>query len=343
MTGVYRICSTEKLKLMEKELSSQLSALRTEIEENSILDGSASKSYGSVPIPKDISYFRMEREQILRKGLEVSGARPVSSQVEVMQKELESCRSREYTLESLPLLLHQRQVARLMSEYEDAVQRARRLAVSREKALTSKGNPINAVTEEDVVIYLQWLVCHLHSVKTIHGFLRHLVSYFNIHYNTQDMRTAADEMELLGMVSNEFKAIFRKQEDMRTFLQYGSTEAIETRFSCMERLRKLGLDDKQDRDNDNSTGPQGAYLSLLYLRHLRIRQLQVHFAEFIQFSEVENHHDYYSSEEDHVHIQDARGLYIVYDVALKDLQDLENSVVLVASRYIQKNAGEARR
>ncbi|KAI1895743.1 hypothetical protein AGOR_G00109630 [Albula goreensis] len=677
MIGVYRICSTEKLKLMEKELSSQLSALRTEIEENSILDGSASKSYSSVPIPKDISYFRMEREQILRKGLEVSGARPVSSQVEVMQKELESCKSREYTIESLPLLLHQfyidrcsqlaqckylhmlrwrrfcrhsgiieqlyplykRQVARLMSEYEDAVQRARRLAVSREKALTSKGNPINAVTEEDVVIYLQWLVCHLHSVKTIHGFLRelqylpayesmggdsseprtpaetpklrdstlrvpgphgipllrpcssagtgksseksyvhdrieatpsmnsdtvwagleglsggvtevpkhtakqevfvpqlqHLVSYFNIHYNIQDMRTAADEMELLGMVSNEFKAIFRKQEDMRTFLQYGSTEAIETRwgrktastalrkeanwipfirvkprvdpwqqksllhlkqhqsvdelvqmhcrflqisdpltvmktlqertawvsvasrqtkessaqiwmriysslhlsqdsssegaeepvqgnptrrsvtkkqnlegFSCMDRLRKLGLDDKQDREDNNSTGPRGAYLSLLYLRHLRIRQLQrtclgilnylrsvertltfdtaglqvegeelgshaeesswmsaarggdgtagglgsqqylyntpadhkVHCAEFIQFSEVENHHDYYSSEEDHVHIQDARGLYIVYDVALKDLEDLENSLVLVASRYIQKNAGQ---
>ncbi|KAJ8353275.1 hypothetical protein SKAU_G00208420 [Synaphobranchus kaupii] len=63
----------------------------------------------SVSIPKDISYFRVEREQILQKGLEVSGVQPILSQADVMQKELEICRSREYTLESLPLLLHQLQ------------------------------------------------------------------------------------------------------------------------------------------------------------------------------------------------------------------------------------------
>lgn len=45
MAGVYKVCSTEKLKLMEKELLSQLSALRTEIEENGIIDVSPSKSY----------------------------------------------------------------------------------------------------------------------------------------------------------------------------------------------------------------------------------------------------------------------------------------------------------
>ncbi|KAJ8353276.1 hypothetical protein SKAU_G00208430 [Synaphobranchus kaupii] len=44
MAGVYRACSTEKLKLMEKELSAQLSALRTEIEEN-CMDVPPSKSY----------------------------------------------------------------------------------------------------------------------------------------------------------------------------------------------------------------------------------------------------------------------------------------------------------
>ncbi|KAJ8353274.1 hypothetical protein SKAU_G00208410 [Synaphobranchus kaupii] len=198
--------------------------------------------------------------------------------------------------------LYKKQVAQLMGEYEDAVQRARRLAFSREKALTGRGNPINAVTQEDMVIYLQWLVCHLHSVKTIHCFLRelqhlpayeriggdssesgapaeapeqresttqvpgprgatppqpcnsantglsaevtevlkhtvrpeefgpqlqNLVSHFNILYNVQEMKSAADEMELLGMVSSEFRSIFRKQEEMKTFLVYGSTEATE--------------------------------------------------------------------------------------------------------------------
>ncbi|XP_035285832.1 uncharacterized protein si:ch73-242m19.1 isoform X1 [Anguilla anguilla] len=646
MAGVYRVCSTEKLKLMEKELSAQLSALRTEIEENGILDVSALKSYSSVPIPKDISYFRVEREQILQEGLEVSGMQPMVSQADVMQKELESCRSREYTPESLPLQLHQfytdrcsqlarckylhmlrwrrfcrhsgvieqlyplykKQVARLIGEYEDAVQRARRLAVSREKALTGRGNPINAVTQEDVVIYLQWLVCHLHSIKTIHSFLRelqylpayerigddssescapaetptlresttqvpgslgatplqpwstvgiglsgvgtevpkhtlrreefgpqlqHLVSHFNIHYNIQEMRTAADEMELLGMVSSEFRAIFRKQEKMKTFLVYGCTEAAEkcwgkktgstalkkeddwtpfiqvkprvdpwqqkclihlkqhqsvdellqmhcrflqvsdpfrvmqtlqenaahmsmtshlTRedsvqiwkriyctenlpqdsdgaeepvkgrpkrrniakkqsqegYSYKESLQKLGLDDEQEGSGDDSTGANGAYLALLYLRHLRIRQLQrtclgilnylrsvertltigmaglqteggelsstaeasawmsatrggsgttgglgsqqylhntpadynAHRAEFMESSEVENHLDYYSSEEDFLHTQDACGLYIIYDVALRDLEELEHSLLLVASLYIQRNAGQ---
>ena len=59
----------------------------------------------------------------------------------------------------------------MMLEYVDAVQRARRLAVSREKILTDRGNPVNVVTKDDVLIYLKWLVCHLHSVKTIHNFL----------------------------------------------------------------------------------------------------------------------------------------------------------------------------
>ena len=38
---------------------------------------------------------------------QVSGVQPMVSQAEVMQKELESCKRREYTPESLPLLLHQ--------------------------------------------------------------------------------------------------------------------------------------------------------------------------------------------------------------------------------------------
>lgn len=67
---------------------------------------------------------------------------------------------------------------------------------------------------------------------------------------------------------------------------------------------------------------------------------QVHSAEFMEFSEVDNFHDYYSSEKDCVHTQDARGLYIVYDVAIRDLEELEHTLLLVASSYIQKSIGE---
>lgn len=59
----------------------------------------------------------------------------------------------------------------LTNEFQDAVQRASRLAVSREKVLSGTGYPVNVVTQDDVVIYLQWLICHLHSLRTIHGFL----------------------------------------------------------------------------------------------------------------------------------------------------------------------------
>jgi len=60
----------------------------------------------------------------------------------------------------------------LTREYEDAVQRARRLSASRERTLTGRGNPASLLALDDVVIYLQWLVCHLHSAQTIDNFLR---------------------------------------------------------------------------------------------------------------------------------------------------------------------------
>lgn len=68
--------------------------------------------------------------------------------------------------------LSQDQVSYMTREYQDASQRARRLSASREKMLTGRGNPVSLLTQDDVVIYLQWLVCHLHSVQPIHHFLR---------------------------------------------------------------------------------------------------------------------------------------------------------------------------
>ncbi|XP_041669131.1 putative uncharacterized protein C6orf183 [Cheilinus undulatus] len=64
------------------------------------------------------------------------------------------------------------QMSYLTSEYEDTIQRARRLSVSREKLLTNRGNTANLLTQEDIIIYLRWLICHLHSVHTVNDFLR---------------------------------------------------------------------------------------------------------------------------------------------------------------------------
>ncbi|XP_047467652.1 putative uncharacterized protein C6orf183 [Mugil cephalus] len=108
MCNVYRASSSVKVKQMEAELSRQLAALRAETEERGFPAGAGtSSSYSSVAPPRDVSFFRVEREHALRRGLQVAGAFPVQSQADVMQRELESCLSLEYTPDSLPLLLHQ--------------------------------------------------------------------------------------------------------------------------------------------------------------------------------------------------------------------------------------------
>ncbi|XP_042292989.1 uncharacterized protein si:ch73-242m19.1 isoform X2 [Thunnus maccoyii] len=643
MCDAYRVSSSVKVEQMEAELRHQLSSLRAEIEENGFPRRAVpSKSYSSVPPPKDISFFRLEREQTLRRGLQVAETLPVQSQSDVMQRELESCLSLEYTSDSLPPLLHQfyvdrsyylaqvkyllmlrwrrfchhtsvieklyphykDQMSRLTSEYEDAVQRARRLSASREKILTGRGNPDGLLTQDDVVIFLRWLICHLHSVKNIHQFLRvlhympacerkskesqptiteglketlhqtqladgvsvpvydvplhtgqmeeflpelqSLINYFHLSYDAGKIKTTADEMELFSVVWREFRMIFRQQEQMKTFPQYDGTDVKESQwgrksasmalkkeaswipfiqvkpkrdpcqqklvtklkekksvdellkmqsrflqvpdllhvaatlkedaahvgdlqsaptssvshssktkqqkiseiwtriynpasltqethnhssrdrdrggrdrkslkgqtsgttnesYSLEDSLQLLGLNDGPEEGTSDPIITRGAYLSLIYLRHLKLRQLQrsclgmlnylrsvertltfdlaglqleegelcstaeetgrmnaarggrgeagglgslqyshntpvdykVHCSEFMEFAEVENLHDFYRTEERFIHTQDQRGFYIVYDAALRDLEELENELLLVGSHFIQRN------
>ena len=60
-------------------------------------------------------------------------------------------------------------------------------------------------------------------------------------------------------------------------------------------------------------------------------------AEFMEFSEIENHDDFYSFEEGRVHVQDQRGYYIMYSAALDDLAALEDDLLLIASHYLEKD------
>jgi len=52
---------------------------------------------------------------------------------------------------------------------------------------------------------------------------------------------------------------------------------------------------------------------------------------------VENHDDFHTGEDGCIHTRDQRGVYIGYDVALEDLKELENQLLLVASQYIEKD------
>ncbi|TEA38724.1 hypothetical protein DBR06_SOUSAS610070, partial [Sousa chinensis] len=114
MDESYKIASTERIQVLEKELAVQLTELKSETEEQGTLQGSTHRAYSSVRMPKDISYFQRERELALKKTLQMSRtSKPLVIQADVMQRELESCLRREYTPENLPLLLLQYYTARI--------------------------------------------------------------------------------------------------------------------------------------------------------------------------------------------------------------------------------------
>lgn len=79
---------------------------------------------------------------------------------------------------SLLYMYKQKQVSHIIEEYNNAVQRAARLSAAGESFLTGNKDPVNVVTQEDLMIYTQWLVCHLCSLKGIHGFLQVRRAFF---------------------------------------------------------------------------------------------------------------------------------------------------------------------
>ncbi len=40
----------------------------------------------------------------------------------------------------------------------------------------------------------------------------------------------------------------------------------------------------------------------------------------MEFADINNHDDFYTIDEGRVHVQDQRGYFIIYDVALEDLK-----------------------
>ncbi|MEE6475995.1 hypothetical protein FKM82_010933 [Ascaphus truei] len=185
-----------------------------------------------------------------------------------------------------------------------------------------------------------------------------------------------------------------------------SRQKKETGYSYQTTLQLLGLDEAEDNNSNDPVMMKGAYLSLLYLRHIKIRDLQrvclgalnyfrsiqrtltidtcgltanagnlvpstgedqcwinaaqggsgisgglgchqymhhtpadckVQSAHFMEFSEVENHNDFYTVEDGILHTQDQRGAFIMYDVALKDLQELQGQLLLVTTHFIERD------
>ncbi|XP_067841118.1 uncharacterized protein si:ch73-242m19.1 [Heptranchias perlo] len=191
----------------------------------------------------------------------------------------------------------------------------------------------------------------------------------------------------------------------RTASAFSSKKNRDQGYSYTTTMQLLGLDEVNEDNIRDPVMTRGAYLSLLFLRHLRIRELQriclgilnyfrsiertltisisgltlnggklvrtaadtcwvsaakggsgvsdgmgSHYylhntpgdykryvTEFMEFSEIENHDDFYTTEDSYIHTQDQRGFYIMYDVAIKDLKELENQLLLLATQYIEKD------
>nr|XP_025715055.1 LOW QUALITY PROTEIN: uncharacterized protein LOC112813981 [Callorhinus ursinus] len=414
MDEIYKIASTERIQQLEKELSVQLTELKSAIEEEE-----THGAYSSVRIPKDISYFRRERELALKK-----------------------------TLQSLQYLPISKVLSVAVDEVPEAGQENEKVCVNdinpKNQGSASTGSvdtSISGLTRTEAVFFLPQ---HTTEREELTPQLGLLLSHFNIPYDVEELRDAAQEMELFNLVSLKFQSIFMEQQRMQTFPDYDAEIAkvenlglagpgmalkkranwtsfikirrpmvtvtchkikpkcdpwqkkiltklkewkridvlmqLQAKFLKNENMREDDLSMEQNENDlaqisrcqhadepvkqkkekgysyamalqllglDGGSGPsnrgpvlmRGTYLSFPYLRHLQIRELQVHSVQFMEFSEVENQDDYYSMGAASIYTQDQHGVHIIYDEALSDLKELEAELLLVASHYIEKEKG----
>ena len=95
---------------------------------------------------------------------------------------------------------------------------------------------------------------------------------------------------------------------------------------------------RQSAQNHAKETPLGANLGAHAYMFNTPKDFRVAESEFMEFAEIENHDDYYTlDEKEYVHVQDQRGLYIVYDAAVADLKRLDEDLVRIASYYIAKD------
>ncbi|XP_012939634.1 uncharacterized protein LOC101845475 [Aplysia californica] len=244
---VYKVGVSEKVKEAEAELAHELTELRTELEEVDL----PPKTTSSVPIPENKEHFKQERKFVIQRALEVSEAHPVRLQADEMKQEMEAAEESEYTTGSLPLLLHQhfteriqhlihlkhqhmlrwkrfcehsstienlyplysQRLTNLLNEYKDCVQRAQRLSSVRESLMLERSEAsVSALNMEDLLIYLRWLVCHLHSMKRFNQYLK-VLQWLPISHKTDIAPPGADNADK-EEATHASKIASRYQDDM---------------------------------------------------------------------------------------------------------------------------------
>ncbi|XP_053377209.1 uncharacterized protein LOC123529723 isoform X3 [Mercenaria mercenaria] len=222
-------------------------------------------------------------------------------------------------------------------------------------------------------------------------------------YCNTDLYTDADDDDSVKVVDFDERDI--ENVNLNNNKRAGSARKRRDSYDYINTVQMLGLDEGEQNHNDAAT-VQGAYLSFLHLRHLRLRDLQrsclsmfnyfrslertltindagltqdeadfkqacpqnhrtatetdgsvggggglashsylhntpldfkLNESEFVEFADVDNHDDFFTIDDGRIHVQDQRGYYIMYDSAIKDLEELERGLMLLATHFIEKD------
>ena len=104
----FKYLNSETIKKSEEKLQFEINELKREIETNELVYGlSFTRPFSSVPPPRDALQLSRERKLYIESLLKVHGARPTYIQADIMQEQIENATKEEYTLDSLPVILHQ--------------------------------------------------------------------------------------------------------------------------------------------------------------------------------------------------------------------------------------------
>jgi hypothetical protein len=108
VTYKYNAKQNESVRKLDDTLVSELAELKKEIETNELIHGiSFVRPFSTVVTPRDPKIAERERKLYIEKLLRVNDTRPLYIQADLMQQQIESAVNLEYTMESLPILLHQ--------------------------------------------------------------------------------------------------------------------------------------------------------------------------------------------------------------------------------------------
>ncbi|XP_065198998.1 uncharacterized protein LOC135830698 [Sycon ciliatum] len=215
------LLQTTKSRTLETQLAGQLTSLSDASATGAHLTRTR-KAPAAVRTGQDVHYFRRLREQHFMELLEVPEMPHWSTLRDTMQQEEAACLQSDFSPETLPLILHQFFVDRIaslvrlrlmymqrwskqqnvnslgttalyerykqhlsmvMTEYDDCVQRAERLASAHDACLAGKPVRLGLVKDEDVNIYLRHLVLTEQSWRDPSAFLAQLkwLPHSNLH------------------------------------------------------------------------------------------------------------------------------------------------------------------